>query len=89
MRGVAMVLAVATLSGCSTMAETFDDRPRCGIHPYCGATTDLEVISALGEDDPGIFVVLAPLAIIDLPFSLVADTLFLPYTAFHTEPAEQ
>ncbi|MEK1941069.1 MAG: YceK/YidQ family lipoprotein [Pseudomonas sp.] len=27
--------------------------------------------------------VLAPLALFDLPFSVVADTLFLPYTLFN------
>ncbi|MBT2337627.1 MULTISPECIES: YceK/YidQ family lipoprotein [Pseudomonas] len=78
------VSAFALLTGCSTLAETFDDRPRCGPHPYCGASTDIEVMKAATEDNAGVFRVLAPLAMIDLPFSLVADTLFLPYTAFNT-----
>ncbi|WP_248132948.1 YceK/YidQ family lipoprotein [Pseudomonas sp. B329] len=26
---------------------------------------------------------------IDLPFSIIADTLFLSYTAFHTEPIQE
>ncbi|AHL33259.1 hypothetical protein CD58_10300 [Pseudomonas brassicacearum] len=80
------VSAVALLAGCSTLSETFDDRPRCGPHPYCGASTDIEVIKAATDENAGIFRALVPLAVIDLPFSLVADTLFLPYTAFAKEP---
>lgn len=80
------ILAVALLAGCSTLSETFDDRPRCGPHPYCGTSTDIEVIKAATDENPGVFRVLAPLALIDLPFSLVADTLFLPYTLFAKEP---
>jgi uncharacterized protein YceK len=82
------MLTVALLTGCSTLAETFDDRPRCGVHPYCGVSTDIEVIKAATEENAGIFRALVPLAVIDLPFSLVADTLLLPYTAFANEPAQ-
>jgi uncharacterized protein YceK len=89
MRAVIVGLGLVLLAGCSTFSETFDDHPRCGAHPYCGSSTDVQVISGAFEDDAGIFVVLAPLALIDLPFSVVADTLFLPYTAFHTEPADK
>ncbi|WP_226921101.1 YceK/YidQ family lipoprotein [Pseudomonas brassicacearum] len=32
---------------------------------------------------------LAPFAVVDLPFSIVADTLILPYTIFHMRPAEE
>jgi len=82
------MLAVALLAGCSTLAETYDDRPRCGVHPYCGASTDIEVIKAATDENAGIFRALVPLAVIDLPFSLVADTLLLPYTAFAKEPVQ-
>nr|WP_282443273.1 YceK/YidQ family lipoprotein [Pseudomonas sp. B329] len=37
------------------------------------------------DGSAGIFLIFVPLAVIDLPFSMVADTLFLPYTVFHTE----
>ncbi|MEK1941066.1 MAG: YceK/YidQ family lipoprotein [Pseudomonas sp.] len=86
MRRIAAAAALVLLSGCSTMAETFDDSARCGPRPYCGSATDIEVISALGEENAGVFQVLAPLALIDLPFSVVADTLFLPYTLFNQNP---
>lgn len=75
-------LAVVTLTGCSTLSETFDDHPRCGPHPYCGSASDIELIKAATDEDAGILRALVPLAVIDLPFSIVADTLFLPYTAF-------
>ncbi|AXA52920.1 YceK/YidQ family lipoprotein [Pseudomonas thivervalensis] len=80
------MLAVVLLAGCSTLSETFDDRPRCGPHPYCGSSTDIEVIKAATDENAGVFRALVPLALIDLPFSLVADTLFLPYTLFAKEP---
>ncbi|MCG6577511.1 YceK/YidQ family lipoprotein [Pseudomonas sp. AF32] len=78
---------VFLLAGCSTLSETFDDHPRCGPHPYCGSASDIELIRAATEEDAGILRALVPVAVIDLPFSLVADTLFLPYTAFAGEPA--
>ncbi len=86
MQGLVIAAALALMAGCSTMAETFDDSARCGPRPYCGSATDIEVISALGDESAGAFQVLAPLALIDLPFSVVADTLFLPYTAFNQNP---
>ena len=79
-------LAVMLLTGCSTLSETFGDRPMCGPHPYCGTSTDVELIKAATDDSAGILRALVPVAVIDLPFSLVADTLFLPYTAFASEP---
>ncbi|MCE0459892.1 MULTISPECIES: YceK/YidQ family lipoprotein [Pseudomonas] len=78
--------AVVLLTGCSTLSETFDDHPRCGPHPYCGSASDIELIKAATEEDAGILRALVPVAVIDLPFSLVADTLLLPYTAFAAEP---
>ncbi|MNP40935.1 hypothetical protein D3C76_1346080 [compost metagenome] len=80
------ILAVVLLAGCSTLSETFDDRPRCGPHPYCGSATDIEVIKAATDENAGVLRALVPLALIDLPFSLVADTLILPYTVFAEEP---
>jgi uncharacterized protein YceK len=82
-------LAVVMLAGCSTFSETFGDRPSCGAHPYCGSSTDIELIKAATDESAGALRALVPLAVIDLPFSMVADTLFLPYTAFHTEPAQK
>ncbi|MBU6957205.1 YceK/YidQ family lipoprotein [Pseudomonas sp. CVAP len=89
MKLIVGALAVALLAGCSTFSETFGDRPRCGAHPYCGSSTDIELIKATTDESAGVLRALVPLAVIDLPFSMVADTLFLPYTAFHTEPAQK
>lgn len=89
MRMVITVMVLATLAGCSTISETFGDGKFCGIHPYCGSATDLEVIKAASEENAGVVVALVPIAVIDLPFSVIADTLVLPYTAFHTERDER
>ncbi|WP_248132929.1 YceK/YidQ family lipoprotein [Pseudomonas sp. B329] len=53
--------------------------------PYCGSYIDIALIKAALDGSAGIFLIFVPLAVIDLPFSMVADTLFLPYTVFHTE----
>ncbi len=88
MRMVITAIALAMLAGCSTVSETFGDGKHCGIHPYCGSAVDLMVIRGATEENAGVMVVLAPIAIIDLPFSLVADTLVLPYTLLHTDTVE-
>lgn len=89
MRIVVTALVMTLLGGCATANETFGNGQLCGLHPYCGAATDIEVIKATTAENAGALRVLAPLAIIDLPFSIVADTLILPYTIFHMKPAEE
>ncbi|MCP2073152.1 UNVERIFIED_ORG: uncharacterized protein YceK [Pseudomonas lini] len=89
MRIVVTALVMTLLGGCATANETFGNGQLCGLHPYCGAATDIEVIKATTAESAGALRVLAPLAIIDLPFSIVADTLILPYTIFHMKPAEE
>ncbi|AOE61374.1 YceK/YidQ family lipoprotein [Pseudomonas corrugata] len=76
-------IIVVLLAGCATFSETFSDHPRCGAHPYCGTSTDIELIKVTTDESAGVFRALAPLAVIDLMFSVVADTVFLPYTAFN------
>ncbi len=85
MRTVLTAVALAILAGCSTLSETFGDGKHCGVHPYCGSAVDVMVIKGATEENAGIMVALAPIAIIDLPFSFVADTLVLPYTLLHNE----
>lgn len=89
MRIVIMTLIMALLAGCATANETFGMGQLCGRQPYCGAATDIEIIKGSTNDNDVYSRALAPFAIIDLPFSLVADTLILPYTIFHMRPAEE
>lgn len=75
--------AAATLcltSGCSTLSETFADRPHTSSLVYSGTQVDVAVVGALGDETAGIFRLFAPFALLDLPLSLAADTLLLPYT---------
>jgi len=82
MRWIGTVITMALLiSGCSTFSETFDTRNHCGSSlVYCGTRTDTMLIAAAGDESAGILRAFVPLAIMDLPFSFVADTLLLPYT---------
>ncbi|WP_256572878.1 MULTISPECIES: YceK/YidQ family lipoprotein [unclassified Pseudomonas] len=89
MRNVVLALTMALLAGCATANETFGMGQMCGLHPYCGAATDIEIIKGSTNDNDVYSRALAPFAIVDLPFSVVADTLILPYTIFHMRPAEE
>ncbi|MET1077284.1 MAG: YceK/YidQ family lipoprotein [Pseudomonas sp.] len=90
MRPYGWVVVAGLLSGCSTVAETFSDPPRCpGRLAYCGTQVDALLISAATDQDAGVLRALWPIALIDLPFSLVADTLILPYTLYRDATAEQ
>ncbi len=82
MRWIGIVITMALLiSGCSTFSETFDTRSHCGSSlVYCGTRTDAMLIAAAGDESAGILRAFVPLAMMDLPFSFVADTLLLPYT---------
>lgn len=83
MRSVLAVLALSLLTGCATVNETVDGNAQCGPHPYCGTATDVKYLGALTDGKAGVLAWFIPLVIIDLPLSLVADTLVLPYTAFN------
>lgn len=75
-----LLVASLLLSACSTMSETFADRPHCGPSlVYCGTRIDIAVIAAGFIQDSTLVRALGPFAAIDLPFSLVADTVLLPY----------
>ncbi|WP_234407908.1 MULTISPECIES: YceK/YidQ family lipoprotein [Pseudomonas] len=78
---------MALLTGCATVNESSSYGHMCGLHPYCGVTVDLEIIK--GHDNAGAMSALTPFAVIDLPFSFVADTLILPYTIFHMKSADE
>lgn len=89
MRIAILALTMALLAGCATANETFGMGQLCGRQPYCGAATDIKIIKGSTNDNDVYSRALAPFAIIDLPFSIVADTLILPYTIFHMRPAEE
>ncbi len=74
---------ILILSGCATMTETFEDRSHCGVsRVYCGTRVDAMVIAAATDESAGVIRAFWPIALVDLPLSLVADTLLLPYTTF-------
>ncbi len=77
------ILFVAGLPGCSSVGTTFAGDPGPRRHTvYTGVRLDAYLLSdckyQLGEKCS----LLVPYALFDFPFSVVADTLFLPYTIF-------
>jgi uncharacterized protein YceK len=64
LRRALAALLLPVLAGCGTLANTFEDEPKNKI--YVGARVDLDAFGHGG--------------FLDLPFSLVLDTIFLPYT---------
>ncbi|TWC18442.1 uncharacterized protein YceK [Pseudomonas sp. SJZ085] len=89
MRLMLTVLTMSLLTGCATVNESSSYGRMCGLHPYCGVTVDMEIIKGATDDNAGVMSALAPFAVIDLPFSFVADTLILPYTIFHMKNADE
>lgn len=79
------VVVAAGISGCASIAATFTERGDeaiSGSKVYAGTRTDLFLIEAAGihsASKTDTFL-LRFACVIDLPLSLVADTLFLPYT---------
>jgi len=76
-----MILGMlAILSGCVSIAERRDAAGPIGVYP--GVSYDAWAASAVFADDPqeqaaGIWVL--PFVLIDFPFSLVLDTIMLPW----------
>lgn len=63
------------------MSETFAAPPHCGPSlVYCGTRFDIAVIAAGFIDSSALVKAQGPFAAIDLPFSLVADTVLFSYT---------
>lgn len=72
----AFILACSLLlSGCSTiLSKTQGDEG----HLYSGFVCNIKGMSKILEEPVGFSIVLLPIFVIDLPLSLLADTLFLP-----------
>ena len=73
MRKLASLIAVLGLSGCMALGGTFLEE-QCN-KVYIGTSLDLSCITSGGHN-----IANAPFCLIDLPFSFVLDTIFLPYT---------
>lgn len=83
----AVLLCLA--SGCSTFSETFADRPHAASLTYIGTRVDVAVIGAAGDESAGLLRLFWPFALLDLPLSLSADTLLLPYTLYQDTAAKR
>ena len=93
---LAAVCLASVLSGCAAISQTFDDNP--GSKIYAGTRLDGAIIfsgfSGRGDASDwlgGFRVVIWFGCLVDLPFSLVADTVLLPYTVpkhFSSDQAE-
>ncbi len=69
----ACILAVLGLNGCMALGGTFFEE-ECN-KVYIGTRIDASCITSGGHN-----IVNAPICLVDLPFSMALDTLFLPYT---------
>ena len=67
------LIALLSLGGCMALGGTFLDE-QCN-KVYIGTSIDLSCITSGGHN-----IASAPLCLVDLPFSIVLDTVFLPYT---------
>lgn len=75
--GMCLILALSG-TGCATYGVRFDDSTQPTKRPYPATRVDCETVSFLcTEFDFGFFISLP--VIVDLPFSLVSDTVCLPY----------
>ncbi|MFA6008769.1 MAG: YceK/YidQ family lipoprotein [Desulfobacteraceae bacterium] len=77
-RIVALILVIVFLNGCASVIATFctEDPDRLENKIYSGVRIDATIIEKGGECGGGARFI----CYIDVPFSLVLDTIFLPYT---------
>ena len=80
---------VCLTTGCSTFSETFADRPHAASLVYIGTQVDVAVVGAAGDESAGLLRLFWPFALMDLPLSLTADTLLLPYTLYQDSTREK
>ncbi|HEX4613027.1 MAG TPA: YceK/YidQ family lipoprotein [Urbifossiella sp.] len=65
------------LGGCGTLNNVTEQAP--AVRAYGGVRRDWEVLKMVQEDDSRIMWAFVPSLVVDLPLSLVGDTLTLPY----------
>lgn len=94
-RLVLLSCLILALTGCGTMS-TIHDPPSAGLTPYAGVVEDMKMIDGALKSPGGgggngwsafahtLSCIFMPFAIVDLPLSLVGDTLLLPYTIPHS-----
>lgn len=83
----ALIVAACFLSGCASLFMAFNDDHESKV--YAGTVIDARMVAA--NDAPTVWQVWRVFCLLDLPFSLVMDTVLLPYTVFtgHGEPAHE
>lgn len=90
MRLFCLAAAMGLLTGCSTFDATFGEQSYCPESPvYCGTRVDALLLAAATDESAGVLRVLWPIALLDLPFSAIADTLLLPYTLYQDAKADK
>lgn len=82
---VRVLLAVAagvTSVGCGTIASRRTNSPDWDTRMYGGVANDAGELTVVfrGEDEDGLSLLVAPILLLDIPLSFVADTLLLPRT---------
>jgi uncharacterized protein YceK len=98
---ISSLLSALLMVGCASLSVTFNPDPKFGQDKnpiYAGTRFDAMAIAAPfdgpSSSDPRswpdpIFWVFYPLFIVDLPLSMVMDTLLLPYTISHHSKTKQ
>jgi uncharacterized protein YceK len=76
MRVFLLAAPLLLLAGCGTLLDAWNDS-----RIYGGVRIDVETVAGIGPaDHVEASIPLRVLSVLDLPLSLVADTLILPYT---------
>lgn len=83
----ALLVSIFLLSGCASISETFNSKNSGNesAHGTYGYESKIYVgvrkdLNSIGACCYFMACICAPIGLIDMPFSFVADTLFLPYT---------
>lgn len=77
-----LIFMVFLLTGCGTIGvRVYDERPK---YLYPAVRSEIETIHAICEWDNG-WIISLPI-IIDLPFTIIGDTVLLPYDYFRWKP---
>jgi len=84
-------LSIFALSGCMSLATTFDNDPEVDSKVFIGTRTNLDMAaspfsSKMDSEGKGMMIGALPFILVDIPLSFVMDTLLLPYTAQYIAP---